>query len=451
MKQKGYSLVELILSIAVFSVMMISIVTIMSNTLKAYGQASIDVDLQESAQVVTNQLEELLCDANSISGNETSGYLIDNQYRLVKSGKNLILYDNSGNELSRLATNVDSFKIENFNAEQTFNSGSGADVHHNYAYNQAVINLTLKNDKYRNSYTTRRNIYLRNNPEQGDFHSIDKMASDVPTMIVTDPDEKNLVIKRYETVIVSDMFCARYGGELQKFDGSNWSTSNGDGYFTLGKDTSGNLTKDGANIYWVTTGPNANKNFGDALGGAKYRFVGYGSATDATNGTNPIEVNLSIPAVFIKQDADNVFQWHSTEYPDGDHMVCTCIPVEGIDVYNGLNASSGGISIKASYTYGGVTSTEISLTGKTDGYMKKGYKNSYNTDNVNTISGGPINEGLAITPDPYTGGFGVCGGNPPRSSGDGTTITFNITIKDSDGGSHPYHISMMYDKMSTGF
>ncbi len=448
MKNKGYSLVELMLSIAVFSIMMLSIVAIMSNTMKAYSRASIDVDLQESAQVITNQLEELLCDAKEIDGDATNGYKIDNKYLLVKTGNNLVLKNASnGAEITKLATNVDKFSLDNWKSAETFVTGSGTDAHNNYAYNQAVINLTLKNDKYKNSYSVKRNVYFRNNPtaEKKGFHDIDKMSTVTALPITTDPDEKAYALKRYETLIISNMFQARYGGKLQKKSGSTWSDSNGDSIFVLTSDTSGSITKDGAAVYYLTTGSAANKDFSNPLGGSEYKFVGYASSADAASGSNPIEVKLSIPPVNINESAQNVFQWHTKDTADADHMIVTCIPVEGIDIYNGLNASSNKISVSVKYSFNGTTSGSVNVSGNTGGYIK-------NNGTLNVFPDPkPIGEGLAFNPDPYTGGFAVNGGNPARNSGDGKTITFYITIKDPSGGSHPYTVAMPYELMNTGF
>lgn len=448
MKNKGYSLVELMLSIAVFSIMMLSIVAIMSNTMKAYSRASIDVDLQENAQVITNQIEELLCDAKVISGNASSGYVIDNKYLLVKNGKNLVLKDaGTGSEITKLATNVDKFSLDNWSDESKFVTGTGADAHDNYAYNQAVINLTLKNDQYKNSYSVKRNVYFRNNPsaEKKGFHDIDKMSADATIPVLTDPDEKAYALKRYETLIISNMFQARYGGKIQKKSGSTWEDCTSDtSIFKLTSDTTGSITKNNACVYYLTTGSSANKDFVNPLGGTQYRFVGYSSAADAASGSNPIEVNLSIPPVTINETGDNIFQWHSKDTADADHMITTCIPIEGIDIYNGLNAgSSDKIKVTSTYTFNGTESTLLTMTGATGGYIKK---------ETNTYPSGPINEGLSLNPDPYTGGFAVNGGNPARSSGDGSEIKFTINIY-RPGYSTPYtyNVKMKYDKMSSGF
>ena len=103
---KGYTLVELLLSIAVFSIVMVAILTIMSNTLGAYSKANLDVAVQEDAQLVANQLEEIITDAQSIAGNATSGYVVNTketvkqddgsfatvnkQYKITYDGSNII-------------------------------------------------------------------------------------------------------------------------------------------------------------------------------------------------------------------------------------------------------------------------------------------------------------------------------------------------------------------------
>ena len=71
-KNKGYTLVELILSIAVFGIVMVGIASIMSSTMKAYSNANIDIAVQEDCQMAANQIEELICDAKSITAYDPS-------------------------------------------------------------------------------------------------------------------------------------------------------------------------------------------------------------------------------------------------------------------------------------------------------------------------------------------------------------------------------------------
>ena len=64
---KGYSLAELLVSIAIFSVVMLSIVTVMRNVSVSYRNENAEVQLQENSQMLLSQMEELLVDAKSVS------------------------------------------------------------------------------------------------------------------------------------------------------------------------------------------------------------------------------------------------------------------------------------------------------------------------------------------------------------------------------------------------
>ena len=62
---KGYSLVELLISIAIFSLVMGGIISIMNTTSVFYRGGQQEVRLQEEAQIAINQIEELLIDLDN--------------------------------------------------------------------------------------------------------------------------------------------------------------------------------------------------------------------------------------------------------------------------------------------------------------------------------------------------------------------------------------------------
>ena len=64
---KGYSLAELLVSIAIFSVVMVSIITVMRNVSVTYRNENAEVNLQENSQMLLAQMEELLVDCKSVS------------------------------------------------------------------------------------------------------------------------------------------------------------------------------------------------------------------------------------------------------------------------------------------------------------------------------------------------------------------------------------------------
>ena len=87
---KGYTLVELLLSLAVFSVVMIVIGSMVSSTTAVYRDENFELTMQEDASLVMAQLDELLMDATQFSG---SG-----PYSITNAGTNYTI-STSGNQL----------------------------------------------------------------------------------------------------------------------------------------------------------------------------------------------------------------------------------------------------------------------------------------------------------------------------------------------------------------
>ena len=172
LKNKGYTLVELLLSIAVFSIVMVGIASIMSSTLKAYSNANIDVTVQEDCQIAANQIEELLCDAKSISAYDATtgwGFNDGEEKSIYYDGSNVKLYKYLGggyNEYT-IAENVTDFSLDNWKADSNVTSATEK------AYNQIVINMTMDNNG--TTYSLKRNVYFRNDIENNSFHSINNL------------------------------------------------------------------------------------------------------------------------------------------------------------------------------------------------------------------------------------------------------------------------------------
>ena len=64
---KGYSFVELILTMAIFSIVMLAIILMMRTSLVSYKEGLFETTMQEDAQIVANQIADLLVDATYIN------------------------------------------------------------------------------------------------------------------------------------------------------------------------------------------------------------------------------------------------------------------------------------------------------------------------------------------------------------------------------------------------
>ena len=145
---KGYSLAELLVSIAIFSVVMLSIVTVMRNVSVSYRNENAEVQLQENSQMVLSQMEELLVDAKEVAYEGSKTWKItdteDKVHRIKLSG-NTVQYQYNGTGYEDLATNVKDIKIDGLQSHngddkctviiEMLNTIDGKSGGHEYTYN----------------------------------------------------------------------------------------------------------------------------------------------------------------------------------------------------------------------------------------------------------------------------------------------------------------------------
>lgn len=112
-KNRGYTLVELIVTIAILAVVGIGISSIISHSMKQYRMSSAEVSLQQESQLVGNQLMNLVMNANDGVS--------------VEKGKlNLYSYDSKCDMHSKIVISYDEdTRVLNYSAYQR-DSVSGA-------------------------------------------------------------------------------------------------------------------------------------------------------------------------------------------------------------------------------------------------------------------------------------------------------------------------------------
>ena len=113
---KGYSLAELLISIAIFSIVMLGIVSIMRNASISYRNENTEVKLQENAQILITQVEELLLDCQScdVSGAPDQYTITDyaGNSHVLRKVDNTIEYSYAGSDFEVLADNVKKLVID---------------------------------------------------------------------------------------------------------------------------------------------------------------------------------------------------------------------------------------------------------------------------------------------------------------------------------------------------
>ena len=175
---KGYSLFELLISIAIFSLVMVGIISIMNTTSVFYRGGQQEVRLQEEAQVALNQVEELLIDLddrivtvnNSAGAREYKVYKNSISYGLKQDGDRLMYKEvgasgDSGWVL--MAEGITEFKISGFD----YDGGTDRDT----GDNRVSVNVGVRSGKY--EYTAKKDVYFRNAVENETLHKIPQSTS----------------------------------------------------------------------------------------------------------------------------------------------------------------------------------------------------------------------------------------------------------------------------------
>lgn len=447
---KGYTLAELLVTIAIFSIVMVGVCSIMTNSMKAYNVSTNDVSIQENSQIVTNQLEELLCEADSLGGDLSTGYTFSSK------GENYLLSYNPGNhELSlskgsssnKIAENVTSFEIEGWN--------SGHD-------NSFIIKMTMDNTQSGKvaagtSYTVEREVYSRNDPEDSDFYDIKYLKESIsgagPSPTGNAIAKK---VKRYEDLNLTSECQIHYPGHLYKYTSDPEDPSDRtetDLYFdvVVSDDGFSNTTTGYAGSKSVILRPKngVNTTFSNALGGNKLCYVGYKSWDDGAGvGVGEVVVTLDVDNVQFL-DSNTVYQHHqAASTNNGIHIP---IEVEGININEALKA---GVSVSYSYDIkiGSVsilqnTPGTVTMSANTDLKISQGD----HQENLKSAYGDRIV--LGVKPEPYNGGVFVCTSNDNIT----TTASALAPINNADlfvtvtiSGT-PYTSKLKFDSLGTGF
>ena len=157
---KGYSLVELVITLAIFSIIMLAIIMMMQTSMESYKDGLFETTMQEEAQIVANQVGDLLVDAkafNSSSGSTGSkSYSFtgpEGSFTLSQEGKNLLL---NGDLLTDQLDVSDGFSIEGLDKRV---SGDTTTVYDNAVVVRVNINYQDR------TYELKKDVYFRNNIE----------------------------------------------------------------------------------------------------------------------------------------------------------------------------------------------------------------------------------------------------------------------------------------------
>ena len=402
---KGYSLVELLITMAIFSIIMIAIILIMRTSLVSYKDGLFETTMQEEAQIVANQVSDLLVDARYITstgstnsdGDLTYGFKSAEgiYFTLTFEGNNL-WYNGKGNQL--LSNQIDSFSISGLNRR-----GMGDLTIYD---NAATVNVGIKYQD--RTYAASKEVYFRNNIEDiatedptelsnnYDPYSVD--GAPISIANVDDPDQDVETVLRYKKVDLSALYNMVYDVKL---------STDAAGIFTLDHTADTQISTAFKNAHSSTTFEHWTLSVNDVytsnlsappVSGANY----YVEGKDPKG--NVKKVLLKLEPVSVVQSA-GVFSNHS----DGGYIekngYPTPIEVKGISINDAIIAGK-------SVTYTAVIksngTSKFTYTDRNVPSINAGYAKEYtNNGSFQNYPDGMNNDGfpICICPDPISGGF----------------------------------------------
>ena len=175
---RGLTLVEMLISFAILSMMMVAVFAFMSNMTTQYQNSNNEVTVQNEVQTLMQQLENYIIDANvDVEWDGTNLYVLsDDEFCVItyNSADQSLKYSGfDSGDLSEDYTNA----VTNNDRASVYSAasamcGSGSDLLAEYvAKFEPTVNLSadenyvaieIKIEKTNRSYTATKNIYLRN-------------------------------------------------------------------------------------------------------------------------------------------------------------------------------------------------------------------------------------------------------------------------------------------------
>ena len=193
-RNKGFTLVELLVSMCILAIVMTELMALMFNSSKLYRNGAFEVELQSEAQQIIQQFEELVIDANSsVSYNVTdititnkapgSNYKFTLSMNAGKSYGDLYLSVNGGTE-QVMGEYVKSVSLDMANYDDA---------------SRIRLVLEMENDMY--TYSAAKDIYLRNNIGTNDIQI---------SSTVSNACEYALNVLRFHTYKLEDIYGSQY-------------------------------------------------------------------------------------------------------------------------------------------------------------------------------------------------------------------------------------------------
>lgn len=312
---KGYTLVELLVTLAVFAIIMAEVGSMMMNSSMLYRNGTYEVELQTEAQQIVQQMEELLIDVtNSVSTN----------YQPSLSSDFITISNNTGGISGNGVSTIYYFTVDkdpNLGYGNLYYSKSSSDGSASVnqilmaeyvqsislnmeAYTSDVVTLNVSMNNGRYGYQASQDIYLRNGVGSGGGGNYNNNAE----------YDVEIVVLRYKEYDLDDYVISDKPGET----------------FTYAWDTSDSVKYAAANVNYVLSGDSLKLS---AVWNQKanwYRNDQPGPYKLIATGNMGSTVKISVRTDKVGYGSDD----HALFYQnvDSSYTTMTPVPVYGIDV-----------------------------------------------------------------------------------------------------------------------
>ena len=200
---KGYSLVELVMTLGCFSIIMLAIMLMMRTTIATYKDGLLESRKQQEAQIVANQVADLIVDAKAYGG----GYNFttaegDNKVFVLDATTHTLYFDVPGAIASGFGTPlsdcVTDFQIEGLKSADLEKAGGVSDSDIKLREYDNTCRVKIKIDYMGREYEAVKDVHFRNEIENPNQYNVAQDDSAAPSPTPT--GEKEVCVLRYETI-----------------------------------------------------------------------------------------------------------------------------------------------------------------------------------------------------------------------------------------------------------
>lgn len=245
-KEKGYSLIELVVTLAIFSILMVALIVIMRTSMVTYRDGLFETQMQEEVQITANQVSEFLIDAYSFEGQSGDSYSFtgpDGAFTLTYSPTDHTLYYNTSiisdmiydipvlDEDGNVVSVTKGFEITGLSKRASKDDKVFKD-------NEATIKINATSDG--RTYSATKDVYFRNNVEDSIAYvdvSDPDAISIYQTFAAENADVENSIstggvhdvaLLRFDELDLSREFGIVYGIDESQYSGKGFIMTNPD-------------------------------------------------------------------------------------------------------------------------------------------------------------------------------------------------------------------------------